>query len=78
MKSKLGKVLGLEIEGLGSSPEMEDESKGDDEPEDKDSQRSVEILAMKKFKRAATTEDMVEAMKGFLEACGIYASDDED
>ncbi len=35
----------------------------------------AEVLAMKQFKRASTPEAMAQALKDFLEACGVTGSD---
>ena len=70
---KLSKALGFDME---EAPEMgaEDMDEGLelDEPMEKKTSASAEILAMKQFERATTPEAKVQAMKDFLESCGLY------
>jgi hypothetical protein len=69
---KLSAALGLEdmapasdpMAGGLEDPEMLEEPKASD--------ASAEVLAMKMFERASTPEAKVQAMKDFLEACGLY------
>ena len=67
---KLSAALGLDAEmgeSLGGEDVMEDAPMSE-----KPEAASAETLAMKQFKRAATPEAMAQAMKDFLEACGLY------
>lgn len=41
--------------------------------EDEASGREAEIAAMRLFSKAATPEAKVDALKAFLEACGVYS-----
>lgn len=71
--SKLSDALGM---GMGAeeapAPELGmEELPMEDEPAPK-ADASAEVLAMKQFDRAPTPEAKVQAMKDFLEACGLY------
>ncbi len=64
--SKLSDVLGMDA----GSEELADMPVIDEEPAAPKGGGSAELLAMKQFERASTTEAKVQAMKDFLEACG--------
>lgn len=69
--SKIGDTLGysMDMEASASEP-MEDPLA---EPAEDDAGKAdAEVLAMKQFERAKTPEAKVEALKAFLEACGVY------
>jgi len=73
--SKLGDVLGFPK--ASSADEGDSSDAGDDMPASSkakpdDKSGSAEVLAMKQFERASTTEAKVQAMKDFIEACGSY------
>ncbi len=67
--SKIGKAIGF--------PEIPEsfEDEGDEmesEAEPKAGGNTAEVLAMKQFDRATTPEARAQALKDFLEACGVY------
>ena len=68
---KLSEALGLDM-GADEEP-MDDLEMDEDVVEEKPkASGSAEVLAMKQFDRASTPEAKVQAMKDFLEACGLY------
>lgn len=73
---KLSKALGLDMpsdEAPASDAGLSDEGDESDMLEKpKADSGSAEILAMKQFERAADPAAKVQAMKDFLEACGLY------
>ena len=70
MPSDIGKALGYDMEEKAVSDEMAPVSESM-EPEKKGS-ASAEVLAMKQFERAKDPEAKAQALKDFLEACGLY------
>lgn len=76
MASKLGKALGFSMDE-GDASDMDDDTPPSvaDPLEDKPKGGSAEILAMKQFERATTTEAKVQALKDFLEACGAIGDE---
>jgi hypothetical protein len=68
MPSEIGKALGY---SMGDS---EEEAPMSETPvkEAPKASASAEVLAMKQFDRAKDPEAKVQAMKDFLEACGLY------
>lgn len=73
---KLSKALGLDMD-MEAPPASESMpmDEGDDElaeEKPKADTASAEVLAMKQFDRASTPEAKVQALKDFLEACGLY------
>lgn len=75
--SKIGKAIGFGDGPPPVSDPMEAELELEDdlelpEPEDKSGVGSAEVLAMKQFERAASPEAKAQALKDFLEACGLY------
>ncbi len=71
MASKLGAALGFDMEDAAQAEDpMADPELADTEEPKKS--MGAEVLAMKQFKRAETPEAMVQAMKDFLESCGLY------
>jgi hypothetical protein len=72
---KLSKALGYDLgEGAPASDTMGmSESTGDAPVDDKPKgTATAEVLAMKQFDRATTPEARAQALKDFLEACGLY------
>lgn len=73
--SKLSEALGMDMDDAAPAEDAMamDEGLGED-PMEKDpkASASAEVLAMKQFDRATTPEMKVQAMKDFLEACGLY------
>lgn len=73
--SKLSDALGMGMGGADASS-MSDDAGMDEMPmmdeEAPVADASAEVLAMKQFDRAPTPEAKVQAMKDFLEACGLY------
>lgn len=65
---KLSEALGMD---MGSEAPMSEGGEMMEEEAPKAS-ASAEVLAMKQFERASTPEAKVQAMKDFLEACGLY------
>jgi len=75
--SKLGDALGFPKEPKAFSADEGDASDSEDAPASSkakpdDKSGSAEMLAMKQFERASSTEAKVQAMKDFIEACGSY------
>jgi hypothetical protein len=68
--SKVSEALGLDMGMADEAEPMLDE--GLEPMEKPQASASAEVLAMKQFERAATPEAKVQAMKDFLEACGLY------
>lgn len=72
---KIASALGLDAElGEESSDPMSamepmDSEMAEEKPE---GSSSAEVLAMKQFDRATSPEAKAQAMKDFLEACGMY------
>ena len=70
MPGKIGKALGfpgLDETSVSDAPVI------DEEPASaKPSDNAAEVMAMKMFSNASSPEAKVEAMKAFLEACGVY------
>lgn len=75
--SKAGKKSPLDAALGGPVPGLEEESMESEEmpemDEDEASGREAEIAAMRLFSKAATPEAKVDALKAFLEACGVYS-----
>ncbi len=74
--SKLGDALGFATKAApaeeeGDGMEMSEPPASVDEA----APAGAEVLAMKQFKRASTPEAMAQALKDFLEACGVTGSD---
>ena len=68
-QSKIGKAIGypdipesFEDEGMEEVPESVPAAGAG----------TAEVLAMKQFDRATTPEARAQALKDFLEACGVY------
>lgn len=70
---KLSKALGMDMD-MASADDMAPESTGEPKSEEKpkEGDSTAEVLAMKQFERAGTPEAKAQAMKDFLEACGLY------
>jgi len=77
MASSIGKALGFgsldEGDDSGGDAPMSEGMEPKPKPEDGN---SAEVLAMKQFQRAKDPAAMAAALKDFLEACGVYGSDD--
>lgn len=66
---KLSDALGMD---MGAAP-AEDPMAGLGAPEaEPKGKASAEVLAMQQFDLAGSPEEKVQAMKDFLEACGLY------
>ena len=66
--SKVSDALGMD---MGEEP-MPMSAEGTPEDVEPKGSASAEVLAMKQFDRATSPEDKAQAMKDFLEACGLY------
>ncbi len=70
---KLSKVLGMDMDMPEETEGVSEEMPVDDLAEEKPKgPASAEVLAMKQFDRATSPEAKAQALKDFLEACGLY------
>ena len=66
---KLSEALGMSMDDAGEDMPV---SESTEDAGDKPKVASAEVLAMKQFDRASTPEAKAQALKDFLEACGLY------
>ena len=75
--SKLGDALGFGTKGEETAPSsIPEDVEAMDAKAERPAGGSAEVLAMKQFERATSTEAKVAALKDFLEACGAIGTDD--